>query len=464
MTDPRTVLVIEDDDSIRRVIEFSLQEDGFTVLTAGDGVAGLEAVTRSTVDLIVTDVRMPQMDGLELLARVKAMQPDLPVVLLTAHGTIDVAVEAMKLGAFDFLTKPFERRQLKHVVAKALDVAALRAENQHLRDVVRERYSFQNLIAGSRSMRAVTDMAARVSQSDATVLLEGESGTGKELLAKAIHLHSARSRGPFVTVNCGAIPDALLESELFGHRRGAFTGAVADRAGKFEAAQRGTVFLDEVAELPLSLQVKLLRVLQEREVDKLGETRPVKVDVRVIAATNRDVEKMVADHTFREDLYYRLAVVSLRLPPLRERADDIPFLVDHLLAKHSERAGTTRPQVDPSVYSAFNQHSWPGNVRELENVLERALVLDSDGRIGLDDLPDRFRTERTPIGRLRMELPDEGVPLEEVERELIRAALEKHNWNQTRAAAYLDLTRSTLIYRMQKFALEPPRTDERHDP
>lgn len=308
-------------------------------------------------------------------------------------------------------------------------------------------------------MRAVTDMAARVSQSDATVLLEGESGTGKELLAKAIHLHSARSRGPFVTVNCGAIPDALLESELFGHRRGAFTGAVADRAGKFEAAQRGTVFLDEVAELPLNLQVKLLRVLQEREVDKVGETRPLKVDVRVIAATNRDVEKMVADHTFREDLYYRLAVVSLRLPPLRERADDIPFLVDHLLAKHCERAGTARPQVDPTVYSAFNQHSWPGNVRELENVLERALVLDSDGRIGLDDLPDRFRTERTPIGRLRMELPDEGVPLEEVERELIRAALEKHHWNQTRAAAYLDLTRSTLIYRMQKFGLEPPGTD-----
>jgi two-component system NtrC family response regulator len=363
MTDPRSILVIEDDDSIRRVLEFSLQEEGYTVQTASDGASGLEAATRGGVDLIISDVRMPQMDGMELLARVKAMNPDLPIVLLTAHGTIDTAVEAMKLGAFDFLTKPFERGQLRHVVAKALDVASLRAENRHLREVVRERFSFEHLIAGSRAMRAVTDMAARVAQSDTTVLLEGESGTGKEVLAKAIHLHSARARGPFITINCGAIPDALLESELFGHRRGAFTGAVADRVGKFEAAQRGTVFLDEVAELPLSLQVKLLRVLQEREVDTLGETRPVKVDVRVIAATNRDVEKMVADHTFREDLYYRLAVVSLRLPPLRERADDIPFLVDHLLVKHT-RDGAPRPPVDQAVHSAFSVYGWPGNVRK----------------------------------------------------------------------------------------------------
>ncbi len=458
MTPIRTVLVVEDEDSIRRVIEFTLQEAGYAVLTAADGAAGLELATREGVDLIVSDVRMPGMDGVELLARVKAMNPDLPAVLLTAHGTIDTAVDAMKLGAFDFLTKPFERGQLLRVVEKALDDASLRAENRYLRDVVRERFSFEHLIAGSRAMRAVTEMAARVAQSDTTVLLEGESGTGKEVLAKAIHLHSARARQPFVTVNCGAIPEALLESELFGHRRGAFTGAVADRQGKFEAAHKGTVFLDEVAELPLNLQVKLLRALQEREIDKLGETRPVKVDVRVIAATNRDVEKMVADRAFREDLYYRLAVVSLRVPPLRERADDIPFLVDHFLAKHRAK-GTPRPPVDQAVHSAFSLYGWPGNVRELENVIERALVLDTDGRIGLDDLPDRFGdTRATPIGRLRLELPDEGLPLEEVERELIRAALEKHNWNQTRTAAYLDVTRSTLIYRIQKFGLEPPRS------
>lgn len=456
MSDVRTVLVIEDDDSIRRVIEYGLQDDGYVVLAAADGAAGLDLATRERVDLIVSDVRMPQMDGLELLARLKAMNADQPVVLLTAHGTVDTAVEAMKLGAFDFLTKPFELKHLRQVVAKALDVAALRAENRHLREVIRERFSFEHLIAGSRAMRAVTEMAGRVAPSDATVLLEGESGTGKELLAKAIHLHSSRARGPFVTVNCGAIPDALLESELFGHRRGAFTGAVVDRVGKFEAASRGTIFLDEIGELPLTLQVKLLRVLQEREVDKLGETRPIKVDVRVVAATNRDVEKMVSDHSFREDLYYRLAVVSLRLPPLRERTDDIPFLVDHFLTRHAERRSGTRPKVDPAVYSAFSLHTWPGNIRELENVIERALVLDTDQRIGLEDLPDRFRAPRSPVGRLRLELPDEGLPLEEVERDLIRAALEKHGWNQTRAAAYLDVTRSTLIYRMQKFGLGPP--------
>jgi two-component system NtrC family response regulator len=457
MSDPRTVLVIDDDESLRRVVEFNLQEEGYRVLTAADGQAGLDRLQSARVDLVLSDVRMPEMDGIELLARIKAMQPDLPVVLLTAHGTIDSAVEAMKLGAFDYLTKPFARDQLKATVAKALDVAALREENRYLREVIRERLSFENMIAGSRAMRDVTDIAGRVAPTDATVLLEGESGTGKELLAKAIHAHSNRSRGPFVTINCGAIPEQLLESELFGHRRGSFTGAVADKVGKFEAAHRGTIFLDEVGELPHPLQVKLLRVLQTREVDKVGDTRPVTVDVRVIAATNRDLEKMVSDGTFRGDLYYRLAVVSIRLPPLRERADDIPLLVHHFLAKHSARLGRSLPSVAREVYSAFNLYSWPGNIRELENVVERALVLDKDGIVGLDDLPDRLHAHDTRIGRLRMELPDEGISLEEVERDLILAALEKHNWNQTRAAAYLDITRSTLLYRMQKFGLERDR-------
>ena len=264
-----------------------------------------------------------------------------------------------------------------------------------------------------------------------------------------------------MTVNCGAIPEQLLESELFGHRRGSFTGAVADKHGKFEAAHRGTIFLDEIGELPLMLQVKILRVLQEREVDKVGEARPVKVDVRVIAATNRDLEKMIADSTFRGDLYYRLAVVSIRMPPLRERADDIPLLVDHFLDKYSERLGKPRPNVEKAVYAAFNRHAWPGNIRELENVIERALVLDRDGVLGIDDLPERLRSAAQQVGTLRMELPDEGISLEEVEKELLLAALEKHNWNQSRAAAYLRITRSTLLYRMQKFGLERPRADQR---
>jgi DNA-binding NtrC family response regulator len=458
MSDAKTILLIDDDDSLRRVVEYNLREDGYQVVTAADGRSGLQRFQESDVDLVLTDVRMPEMDGVELLAHLKAMRQDLPVIMLTAHGTIDSAVEAMKVGAFDYLTKPFSRDQLKASVRKALELGALATENRQLRQIVRERFSFASMIAGSRAMRDVTDTASRVAASDTTVLLEGESGTGKELLAKAIHVNSTRSRGPFVTVNCAAIPDNLLESELFGHRRGAFTGAVADKQGKFETANRGTIFLDEVGELPLLLQVKILRVLQEREVDKVGETRPVKVDVRVIAATNRDLEKMIADGTFREDLYYRLAVVSIRVPPLRERSDDIPLLVDHFLAKHAEHLGRPRPSVDKAVYSAFNFYSWPGNIRELENVVERALVLDRDGVLGLDDLPDRLKATAQRIGNLRIELPDEGISLEDVERELLLAALEKHNWNQTRAAAYLNITRSTLLYRMQKFGLEREKT------
>jgi DNA-binding NtrC family response regulator len=451
---PKTVLLIDDDESLRRVVEYNLHEEGYRVLTAADGAAGWQTFQAETVDLVLTDVRMPEMDGVEVLTRIKAMQPDVPVIMLTAHGTINSAVEAMKLGAFDYLTKPFNREQLKAAVRKAFEVAALTTENRYLRQVVADRFSFANMIAGSRAMRAVTETAGRVAQSDTSVLLEGESGTGKELLAKAIHFHSSRSRAPFVTINCGAIPEQLLESELFGHRRGSFTGAVSDKRGKFEAADRGTIFLDEIGELPMLLQVKILRVLQEREVDKVGETRPIKVDVRVIAATNRDLEKMVADGTFRDDLYYRLAVVSIRMPPLRERSDDIPFLVDHFLSKHAERLGRERPTAEKAVYSAFNLYAWPGNIRELENVIERALVLDKDGVLGLDDLPERLRTREHRVANLRMELPDEGISLEDVERELLLAALHKHNWNQTRAAAFLNITRSTLLYRMEKFGLE----------
>jgi DNA-binding NtrC family response regulator len=450
MSDPKTVLLIDDDESLRRVVEYNLREDGYRVVTAADGRSGLQRFHESSVDLVLTDIRMPEMDGVELMTHLKSMQPDLPVIVLTAHGTIDSAVEAMKVGAFDYLTKPFSRDQLKASVRKALELGALASENRQLRQIVSERFSFASMIAGSRAMRAVTDTVSRVAASETTVLLEGESGTGKELLAKAIHVNSSRSRGPFVTVNCAAIPENLLESELFGHRRGAFTGAIADKPGKFEAANRGTIFLDEVGELPLLLQVKILRVLQEREVDKVGDTRPIKVDVRVIAATNRSLEKMTADGSFREDLYYRLAVVSIRVPPLRERSDDIPLLVDHFLARHAGRLGRPRPAVDKPVYAAFNLYAWPGNIRELENVIERALVLDRDGLLGLDDLPDRLQARGQRIGNLRIELPDEGISLEEIERELLLAALDKHNWNQTRAAAYLNITRSTLLYRMQK--------------
>lgn len=465
MTEPsQTLLVVDDDESLRRVIEFSLTERGYRVLTASSAEDALRTFGSEQVDAVITDIKMPDMDGIGLLERLKAMRPEVPVVLLTAHGTIGSAVEAMKLGAFDYLTKPFARDQLVATVDKALRIATLSAENRQLRQVIAERFSFANMIAGARAMRAVTDVAGRVAQTDTTVLLEGESGTGKELLAKAIHFHSARARGPFIPVNCGAIPEQLLESELFGHRRGSFTGAVADRRGKFETAERGTIFLDEIGELPATLQVKILRVLQEREVDKIGEPKPVRVDVRVIAATNRNLEQMIADGGFREDLYYRLAVVAIRVPPLRERADDIPLLVDAFLRRHSDRLGRTRPTVHRDVYSALNLYPWPGNIRELENVIERALVLDRDGVLGPDDLPDRLVSRQPRVGKLRFELPDEGVSLEEVEKELIVAALEKHNWNQSRAAAYLSITRSTLMYRMDKFGLPRARTAQEQVP
>jgi two-component system NtrC family response regulator len=466
MTDSRTVLLVDDDPTFRRVVEYQLHEDGYRVLTANSATAALQRFQAEHVDVVLTDVKMPESDGMELLARLKILQPDLPVVMLTAHGTIGSAVDAMKLGAFDYLTKPFTREQLRVIVGKTLDVAALKQENRRLREVVAERFSFANMIAGSRAMHAVTDLASRVAPTETTVLLYGESGTGKELLAKAIHFHSERARHPFVVVNCAAIPESLLESELFGHRRGSFTGAVADKQGKFEAANKGTIFLDEIGELPLLMQVKILRVLQDREIDKVGESRPAKIDVRIIAATNRDLEKMVADGGFRDDLYYRLAVVAIRMPPLRERADDIPLLVEHFLDKHGARLSRPRPTIDRDVYSAFSWYAWPGNIRELENVIERALVLDRDGAIGLDDLPERLRARERGIGQLRIELPDEGLSLETVERDLLLAALEKHDWNQTRAAAYLDITRSALLYRMQKFGLEKPKpeADERGTP
>jgi two-component system NtrC family response regulator len=372
-------------------VEYQLHEDGYRVLTANSATAALQRFQAEHVDVVLTDVKMPESDGMELLARLKILQPDLPVVMLTAHGTIGSAVDAMKLRAFDYLTKPFTRVQLRVIVGKTLDVAALKQENRRLREVVAERFSFANMIAGSRAMHAVTDLASRVAPTETTVLLYGESGTGKELLAKAIHFHSERARHPFVVVNCAAIPESLLESELFGHRRGSFTGAVADKQGKFEAANKGTIFLDEIGELPLLMQVKILRVLQDREIDKVGESRPAKIDVRIIAATNRDLEKMVADGGFRDDLYYRLAVVAIRMPPLRERVDDIPLLVEHSLDKHGARLSRPRPTIDRDVYSAFSWYACPGNIRELENVVERALVLDRVGAIGLDDLPDRLR-------------------------------------------------------------------------
>jgi two-component system NtrC family response regulator len=332
-------------------------------------------------------------------------------------------------------------------------------ENRYLRDFADTAFRFENIIGASKKMRDVFDIALQVAGRDSTVLLAGESGTGKELLAKAIHQNSLRASKPFITVNCGALPETLAESELFGHRKGSFTGAISDRIGKFEAANEGTIFLDEVGELALPLQVKLLRVVQEREIDKIGNPHPVKVNVRILAASNRNLKNRVADGQFREDLYYRLGVVMIELPPLRERREDIPLLIQHFLKQLADRYSLNGLSVSDNAREKLTQYNWPGNVRELQNVMERLAVLTRDGRIRSEDLPAEIRQCESRIANIQLKLPDEGIDLEEIEKEILVQALEKHGWNQTRAATYLNISRKTLIYRMEKFALIAPITE-----
>jgi DNA-binding NtrC family response regulator len=452
------VLIVDDDASQRRLLEFWLHEDGYATFTANDGMAGLHAFEQQSPSLVISDIRMPGMSGLDLLGRIKAINSDTPVILITAFGTVNDAVEAMKLGATDYVLKPVNADELKVNVRRALERQQLVDENRYLRDLAGSTFRFENFVGQSRRMRTVIEVAAQVAARDSTVLLTGESGTGKELLAKAIHQNSLRAGKPFITVNCGALPEALAESELFGHRKGSFTGATADRAGKFEAANEGTIFLDEVGELPLTLQVKLLRVIQEREIDKIGNPKPIAVNVRIIAATNRNLKNLVEDGEFREDLYYRLSVVTVEIPPLRERREDIPLLVQHFLAKLRTRYNLPPISIADDAMERLKQYNWPGNVRELENVVERLVVLAKGETIQESELPTEIRRAESRIAAIDLRLPDEGISLEEVERELLVRALEKHAWNQTKAAKYLNITRKTLIYRMEKYGLSSPGT------
>jgi two-component system NtrC family response regulator len=438
------------------VQEFQLRQAGYQVTVVADGAAALSAFREDLHDVVVTDIRMPELDGLELLRRLKAISPDTPVIVVTGHGTIETAVAAMKQGGFDFLTKPFPGDQLRLTLERALEFARLTRENRELRRVVEDRFSFANLVGSSPPMQALFERLELAAPADSTVLISGETGTGKELVARAIHYHSKRASGPMVTINCGAIPESLIEAELFGHEKGAFTGAVGRREGKFEAADGGTLFLDEVGEIPLNLQPKILRVLESGEVDRLGATRSIRVDVRIVAATNRDLEQMVTQGTFREDLYYRLAVVPVKVPPLRDRREDIPLLADHFLRKMIERTGRGDLRLAPEVFARFDAYDWPGNVRELENVVERMVVLSRDDRISADSLPEALRGDAgggAGEGAARFPLPPQGVHLDEVERDLIRQALERHGGNRTQAARDLGLTRATLLYRMQKHGL-----------
>lgn len=450
------ILVVDDDASQRRLLEFWLQEEGYSTITASDGVGGFETFERRAPALVISDMRMPGMNGLDLLTRIKALNADTPVILITAFGTVNDAVEAMKLGAADYVLKPLNADDLKVSVRRALERQQLVNENRYLRDLAGATLGFENIIAQSRKMRRVLEIAAQVARRDSTVLLTGESGTGKELLAKAIHQNGLREGKPFIAVNCAALPETLAESELFGHRKGAFTGAVSDRAGKFEAANEGTVFLDEVGELPLNLQVKLLRAIQEREIDKIGNPHPVKINVRIVAATNRNLKNLVEDGEFREDLYYRLSVVTIEIPPLRERREDIPLLAQHFLGELRVRYRLPQLALSDEAMDRLCQYDWPGNVRELQNVIERLVVLATGYVINEPDLPEEIRRTEARIGSINLRLPEEGINLDAVEKELLLRALEKHKWNQTRAARYLNISRKTLIYRMEKFALSPP--------
>jgi DNA-binding NtrC family response regulator len=449
---PPKILIIDDDSSLRRVLEYNLQQEGYDVVTAADGASGLRLFGEQSPALVITDLKMPGMTGFQLLSAVKERAPATVVIVLTAFGAIDTAVEAMKLGAFDYLTKPFNREELKLTVKKGLQLQGLSEENRLLKEELSGRAEFKSIVGTSRAMEGVFSVVRKVADTEATVLITGESGTGKELVARAIHSGSSRRAAPFVAVNCAAIPRDLLESELFGHVKGAFTGAIRDKAGKFQLAEGGTIFLDEVGDLPLELQPKLLRVLQERVVEPLGGSSLQKIDLRIVAATNADLEKGIAEGRFRDDLYYRLSVIPLHLPPLRERVEDIGLLVRYFLVKF----GGSAVSFTKEALERLQLYAWPGNVRELENTVERLLIMREGDSIGVGDLPDKICAVAPRPEGGTLWLPPGGYPLEQLEREVVLEALTRCDWNQTAAARFLRIPRHTLIYRMEKYQITQP--------
>jgi len=449
-----TILVVDDDESLRWVTKVQLEQAGYQVATAADGPQALAMIREAPPDLVITDLKMPGLSGLDLLKRIRAAYPEIMVIIATAFGTVETAVEAMKAGAYEYVTKPVNMDELLLVVSRGLEHLNLREQVRNLRSSLDRKYGFENILGHSGALLYVLDMASRAAQATSTVLIRGETGTGKELLAKAVHFNSPRKDKPFVTINCGAIPKDLLEFELFGYAKGSFTGAFANRKGKVETADGGTLFLDEIGELPMELQVKLLRLIQDGEIEKLGVAETMKVDVRIIAATNRNLQAMIEDGLFREDLYYRLAVIPLDLPPLRERPEDVPELVQHFFVESKKKQGRPNLALPPPLLAYFSAYRWPGNIRELENVIERLVVLTRGDEISINDLPDYLRRERPPVEELHLDLPPQGISLEAVEKELILRALQKFNWNQTQAARYLDISRKTLIYRIEKFNIK----------
>lgn len=453
------ILVVDDEESIREFLEIMLKKEGYDVVCVEDGQEAIDILKKKSFDMVISDMQMPNVTGIELLRHVKEQSPDLTFMMITAFGTTETAVEAMKLGAYDYITKPFKIDEVRINIANALRSQSLEVENRALKKELVKENSFQNLVGNSERMHHVFELMKRVSQAPTNVLITGESGTGKEMIAKGVHYNGPLKDKPFVPVNCGAIPESLMESEVFGHKKGSFTGAVADKAGLFEAADGGTIFLDEVGELPLTIQVKLLRAIQERVIRRVGSTEDTPVNVRIIAATNRDLAEMVKEGTFREDLYYRLNVINVESPPLRERSDDIPLLVNHFLKKYNERLNKNISSISDEAMSLLRGYKYPGNVRELENIVERTVALEGGATILPESLPPMVNT---PSGRKmasshEIEITEDGIDLDKVigqiEKELLVKAIHATNGVKKRAAKLLNISFRSMRYRVEKYNL-----------
>ena len=452
---PRKILVVDDEENFRHILSVILKKERYEVETASNGEEALQKVLNATFDQVLCDIRMPGMDGLDFLKEVKKMEMDANVIMMSAYGTLDTAVEAMKLGAYDYVSKPFKPDEIILTLKKAEERERLRKENELLRKEVKKEYSFDNIVSKNEKMQGIFEVIQKVAQYKSTILITGESGTGKELVARALHYHSDRSQSPFMPVNCGAIPENLLESELFGHAKGAFTDAIRTKKGLFEEADGGTLFLDEIGELPPQLQVKLLRVLQDGEIRRVGESKAIQIDIRIVAATVKDLLKEVNEGRFRDDLFYRLNVLLIHIPPLRERKEDIPLLVTHFMKKHSQSLGKTVVGIDPKALEVLINYKWHGNVRELENTIERAIVLADAENIELQNLPHDIqnfeeRVEVTPLGEEEYSIKRGSKVLETI---LIKRALKKTRGNHTHAARLLEISHRALLYKIKDYGI-----------
>ncbi len=448
-----TILIVDDEKNYLVVLEALLGSEGHEIITAGSAGEALRLIEEMSLDLVITDMKMPGMSGLALLEEAKKINPDLPIIIMTAYGTIEMAVEAMKRHAYDYIEKPFKNEQLKLTVRKALDNYSLVKQNRMLSEALSEKYCFGNIIGKSRPMLEIYDLINKVSQTKTSVMITGASGTGKELIANAIHYNSPRKDKPFISINCGALTETLLESELFGHEKGAFTGAIAMKKGRFELAHGGTLFLDEVGDMPPALQVKLLRVLQEMEFERVGGTRSIEVDVRMLSASNRNIEQDVKEGIFREDLYYRLNVIHIEVPSLKERGEDIRLLVNHFLQQYGADEKKEKLRLSPAAWKALFNHDWPGNIRELENVIERAVVLNGSGRIELEDFPAYLSGSEKELDIERFipaDAPLQSI-LEQIEAQHIRRALKRSGNVQAHAAEMIGITKSLMQHKMKKY-------------